>query len=459
LILSKGQIERIWNSFDVGKNNDGVLESLDMSEFLNKYPNINPSLKESLSREENVSSNGESQKNDIATNDETKSLESQHSIVIKEEEKLQRMLTKIQSQSSIASSIRSEIETLFTQELEAVIELWINVANNSINKIDNDEGSLFALERASSLLLQYEAEYVKGLRQSLDEDDDNAHFFPAVPHTISYQNIISAYQYILNKRERDISQSNLVRMQSQCSVLLKKMMKHILSQRTESLEESSSSVDEGHTNARAFEPRGKLALSTSYKHLISMYTSRLHLSSYTHGFQMATMARDLLQEMELYYHDFFTVPLPSKKNQEFLLSIHPTARIFNSVILSYTRISIKFQCPVSAKRALEIVTRMGKRYEAYMREAVELKDTKGAMLPNLTSYKAVLSAFASLDDVTIDTLEDINAMVNTMEKHGNVQFDTTMANLLKECWSKCSHPQKEHRIRDMHKKICRPEEE
>ncbi len=440
LILSKDQIQRVWNSFEV--END---IALDIAEFLEEYPNINPSLKDKLFREENVSANDGSENDGHAT-----LLENQNSIVIEAEEKLQRMLTKIKSQPSIPSSVRNKIQTLLTEELETVIELWIRVANNiddaSAGGCDKKDVSLQALERASALLLQYEAEYVKGLRKSLDAEDDN--FFPAVPHTICYQKIISGYHYRHTKRERIISQQDLLRMQSQCSILLKKMVKHILSRRTASRDEENSS-------SLVVEKRGNFVLNTSYKHLISMYTSRVHLSSYTHGIEMTTLARNLLQEMELHYHDFFTAPSPSEKNQKFLLSIYPTRRIFNSVIMSYSRIAIKFQCPASAQKALEIVNRMEKRYEAYTREAAGPKDAKGGVIsPNLTSYKAVLSAFANLDEISIDSLKDLNAMLNIMAKHSNVQFDETMSKLLKDCWSKCSHPQKENIVRDMFRKVC-----
>jgi hypothetical protein len=75
----------------------------------------------------------------------------------------------------------------------------------------------------------------------------------------------------------------------------------------------------------------------------------------------------LLQEMELYYHDFRTLPLPKEHIilQKFLVSIYPTNVSFSSVIEGLLRSAKTFNCMYSLHRAVDTLERMQKRYIAY----------------------------------------------------------------------------------------------
>ncbi len=472
LVLSEERIERIWKSFNVdsGVGND----KFNREEFFKEFPHV---IKQLLDTDQGTSRispprgtmNEISSQRSIETpkpphsttrNNMNNKLNEKHFQVVEdEEEKLKRMFSKVKAQGNIPSSTKNEIQTLLMKELETVLELWLSVANTFADKIhdndneNNEEVAILALDRAKTLLLKFEAEYVLELRKALEYDDESDLILTA-PHTINYQKIISAYYYIYTKKERSISQTSLVEMQSKCSSLLKKMIKHIISRRMQALEYAEETEEIQSNNDQIIEQRGHFGLNTSPKQLISMYTSRIHMTSYTDAIEMVTLASNLLQEMELYYHDFFTVPSVSKNNQKFLLTISPTRGDFNNVIHAYSRIAIKFHCSASAQKALEVVNRMIKRCEAYTRESDGLDKTMNAIVaPNLSSFKAVVGAFASQNELSMDDLETIEKLMNTMDKYENVQSDRSMDELVKQCSLKCVDDNKEKRFKRINESI------
>ena len=114
----------------------------------------------------------------------------------------------------------------------------------------------------------------------------------------------------------------------------------------------------------------------------------------------------------------------------------------------YARIATKFQCLASAKKTLEIVNRMNKRYEAYKRETDGSEMAKrGIVSPNLFSYKAILGAFSSLNEVSIEDLEKIEEILLTMKQYENLELDESMTELMRECLDKCNDNCKDSRVK------------
>ena len=438
LILSEDQIERLWNSFKVVDSDNN---KFDIGDFLKEYPHINTSLANKI---KDIKEN-HTPKDDGEMTSHMNAIDcSQNFIVVEEAEgKLLSMFSKVKSQETIASSTKKDIQLLLMEELETVIQLWISLANSG-GQMDNQEAAMFALDRAKALLLLFEAEYVKELRAALEYEDDSELILIA-PHTINYQRIISAYYNIYKKKERSIARNDLVQIQSHCSDLLTKMMKHIISRRMQALE-SRVDTENSQNKSLLIEKRGHFSLNATYKQLISMYTSKIHLVSYTEAVDMAISASNLHQEMELYYHDFFTVSSPSTENQKFLLSIHPTRQTFNGVIQVYARIATKFKCSASAKKALDVINRMNKRYQAYQREGGGPDTNKGIVSPNLSSFRAVIGAFASLEKTTTDDLELIEKTLNVMNQYDHIKIDDSISKLVEQCWFNCEDVNKKDRF-------------
>lgn len=451
LVLSIDQIKRIWKSNEC---NEIENNSFELREFLIDFPHVNPSLSEEIEQDlhtdddksiqdyskdlSRFKSNKKKRNSDI---DMSNFKFPDSNIAVQAEEKLYRMLSRVKSQDSIPSAMRSQIKVLLMEEFETVIDVWLSLAARSIKKSNNDDEdynskmeqeSLAALFRASKLLLDFEAEFIIELRKSVSYGEDTELYLGA-PHTINYQKIISAFYAVFNKKEETMALSNLESIQFQCSNLLKRMMKHIISRRMVALND-----DIGHNEQEDQQPlieqRGNFALSTSFKQLISMYTSRRNITTYAHAVEKVTMASTLLQEMELYFHDFYTIPSPSDQNQQFLLSINPPKRAFNSVIHFYSNIAIKNKCSSCAMKTIEILNRMNKRHLAYGKKYDEQDDSDNIIaLSNLSSLKAVFGAFASLDQIEPGALQDLNVLATNIKNDKRIKMDSTLMQLIGEC--------------------------
>jgi len=525
----------------------GTRESFNMEYFCSTYPHVNPSLKDSddaslvfleSSKNESKLNSSTKENKDIPSSYLSSTLTSvsasasaasasaassiyiHHPIAEEAEEKLNRMLTKIKSHQNLPSAMYEQIQNLLQEEVETVIDLWIRISNDDgdDDNFDNhcQEVAIAATDKACNLLLQYETQYMQGIiaMSHFDDDDDDddhnnnngrnntnesSNFYPSAPKSITYQKIISNYyehSIIDNNKQESLSQSHLDHVQAQCLKLIKKMMKDILSKRMYSLKSTSDDHNEEQSNTKSgqssdvadqypHEPTGYIPLNETYNQLIFMYTSTQHAaSSYTHVIEMTTMASKLLQEMELYYHDFITTSTTNLSSssssssstgrifgsidqQTFLISIYPMKSTFDSVIFAYARIASKFNCIASARKTSEIVTRMEKRYSAYVREADnvatakimyakedldvvdETKQTRrndsidtvihNIFLPDMETYMSVLGAFASLDTISGDDLEDVLRILNVVEDRADLKVEgCDIYGLVKICWKICN---------------------
>ena len=443
LVLGPEQIQSIWKSY--GSSGDVTNNTFDLKEVLLQYPHINPHLLKEIENNSEVRERDQNFDGGIETIQEdvepTKFEFPNTNVAVMAEDQLQRMLSKVKSQENIPSAMKCQIRDILMEELETVIDLWLSLVDGNIDILGKEnesfafkmeQESLAALFRASRLLLEFESKFIIELRTSV-EYDEHTELILSAPHTTNYQKIISKFHHVFRKREGSMTESRVEAIQSQCAKLLEKMMKHIISRRMDSLNDEIDQSNKHHQ----VEQRGQSVLSESFMQLISFYTCSDHNTSYTSAVEKATMASKLLKEMELYFHDFYTVPSPSEDNQQFLLSINPPNQIFNSVICFYSSITIKHKCGGCAMKSVEILNRMNKRYQAYVEKSDE-QNNLGILFaqPNLSSYKAVLQAFCSLNQIDQQSIQELEELVASINDDDNVNNDTSLLSLIEECRSK-----------------------
>lgn len=443
LVLGSEQIKSIWKSY--GSSGDAANNTFDLKEVLLQYPHINPHLLKEIENNSQMKETHQTCDGGIEFVQEdvepSKFEFPDTNVAVKAEDQLQRMLSKVKAQENIPSAMKSEIRDILMEEFETVIDLWLSIADENMDMVGKEtesfdfkmeQESLAALFRASRLVLEFESKFIIELRKSVEYEEETELILSA-PHTTNYQKIISTFYNVFRKRKGTMAESRVEAIQSQCAKLLEKMMKHIISRRMDSLNDEIDQSNEQHH----VEQRGQYTLSESFMQLISFYTRSDHDSNYTTAVEKATMASKLLKEMELYFHDFYTVPSPSRDNQQFLLSINPPNEIFNSVICFYSSIAIKQKCGSCAMKSVEILNRMNKRYQAYVEKSDEQNNSDILFAqPNLSSYKAVLEAFCSLKQIDQQPIQELEELMASANGDDNVRNDASLQILIEECRSK-----------------------
>jgi hypothetical protein len=154
------------------------------------------------------------------------------------------------------------------------------------------------------------------------------------------------------------------------------MMKVALTLRMQSLSQDEDGGEGYMTKTISWDP--DIALHDCYNTVLETHTSEQILNQplapsmsqkelHSIVTDISNHSCKLLQEMELYYHDFRTLPL-SKEHivlQKFLMSIYPTYFSFSCVIEGLLRAAKTFNCMYSLHRAVDTLERMQKRYIAY----------------------------------------------------------------------------------------------
>jgi hypothetical protein len=490
LVLSEDEIKNLWISFQMKYNNGETTvataattattttttattattapttttewEEFDLEQFHQKYPNIQIDFSQS----HNANNMNKKENAKVSTH--------HYSIAQEAEENLHRMYAKVKKahEGTIPSDVQIQLQQLLMKDLEMVFDIWLSIAVKNMQAIKPQKGddsddyissivkerqkiALFALDRATQLLFQFEAEYVLNLRKSVeyDDDDEGDGMLLAAPHTINYQKLIQKYKKFYNvffKSRKVMESETLMHIQSQSLALLKKMMKHIISRRMTVLDCPPEDKEDMIKQYDSYsEKRGEInILHSSYTQLIDLHTPKFNdftqPPSYIEYMTMVSTSSTLLQETELYFHDFFTISSPSEANQEFLLSINPTTRSFECVIQTYVNCAMQYKCLPSAQKALEIFIRMNKRHEAYTREAESSKTSSSSVqniaIPTGNLFKAVIATFASFNQIHKNDLEKIDELYKTINESVNVDVKTK--NLLKQCRLKCNNSSK-----------------
>ena len=439
LAISQEQIQGLWNLFDIQVSPEE--ESFDIKKFVAKYPHVNSSLTKKIvaaaANEDDTSTRGSSSSSlslDIPSDLDEHILIQYSPIAEEAENKLQRMLDKIDQHDSLPADIQAKIQSLLSQELDTVLELWLRISS----QCQTLQEAVAATDRATDLLLKFQGLHEKGVNL-------RSGFYPPPPSINNYQSIIHNYHELFFVNQSTFSLQDLKHFQSQSSKLIKGMTKRVLTTRMQSLQGPPVSVS------------NTIPLNDSYNHVISLYTNNNHdhnhtqnlpqqqqpLKSQTDATEMANASSKLLQQMELYYHDFHT--LPSKTNkplQTLLLSIHPTQSSFRQVIAAFVDIAAEFDCKYSIIRANDILDRMNKRFQAYEKESDS--DSGGTMnttttmmnhlvvKPDLELYLILLKGYASMNSLSssID-VERVAKVLESMEEDGDVIVSEEVRDLVK----------------------------
>lgn len=441
LIIKKEQIQRLWNLFDVNCLKDGVQvpEEFHLEEFMSKYPFI---LKTSLtgSSSTNAKARGASLPIIGGSMDTSSdlSIKDMHSFelnlgnghpkdlfnpVVQEAElKLQRMLAKIHSHEQhiqIPPDVQKKIRELITEELETVLDLWLRISNT--NDCQTLQQAIAATDRASDLLLYF---------QSLNEQSGMIMMNPPIR---CYQRILQNYSHLFTVNESTLCMEDLLKFQSSGRRIIQGMMKVALTLRMQAL----SSADEGRIQDRCMEISWEqnIALHDYYNMVLEMHTSEQILNQplatsmsqkelHSVITDIANHSCKLLQEMELYYHDFRTLPLLEEDVilQKFLVSIYPTHFSFSLVIDGLLRSAKAFQCMYSLHRAVDTLERMQKRYVAYDKNrelSSRSSHTGGCSIP--MDQDEIVQPGVELFDRVLMQCKDMKSELNTNRMESLIQ--------------------------------------
>jgi len=388
LHIKKDQVQRLWNLFDVNCTKDGgveVPEEFHVEDFMTKYPfilkkplatstgNVNTDLAYSSSLIGSISTPSDYNiMQDHRIKDRLSSLDLNsgdghhkdlfNPVVQEAELKLQRMLTKIyahENRLQLPLDVQKKIRELITEELETVLELWLRISNT--NDCQTLQHAMAATDRASDLLLYF---------QSLNEQGGMI----INPPLRCYQRILQNYAHLFTVNERTLCIEDLLKFQCGGRRIIQGMMKVALTLRMQALNQDQ----EGERNMIIISWDSDSSLNDCYNTVLAMHTSEQMINQplapsmsqkELHAIitDVANNSCKLLQEMELYYHDFRTLPLPKEHIifQKFLAGIYPTNYSFTSVIEGLLRSAKTFNCIYSLHRAVDTLERMQKRYIAY----------------------------------------------------------------------------------------------
>lgn len=405
LDLSQVQIQKLWNLF----GDQASQSSFDVRDFVSRFPNVNVSLTKEFTSNDDLSSS------------------SKYTPVAEEaEQKLEKMLEKIDQHDILPYEIQLKIQNLLRQELETVLDLWLSISETS--KFDSLQESIAPIDRAAELLLNFESLHEKGVK--LVAKNSNA-FYPPAPAIGSYQNVLNYYHHLFSSIEQHQSNFSVEmaqHFQNRSRKLIEGMMKQVWTiRKLEFLQDdfsTSSSVQVSST----------LPLRDSYNSAISMHTSpvlfnedtSLSISGLT---KMANASSQLLQEMESYYHDFHTMTKSNDNEhissdlQSLLLSIYPTRQSFQLVLKMFVRIASEANCKVSITRAARILERINKRYQAYTRttnSGSADQESDHMFKPDLELYVMVLEGYADVENLGEDEFKRVSKIINDMEEDTDI---------------------------------------
>lgn len=397
LSINQTQIERLWNLYDVN-NEDGSPQEFEVKKFASKYPNVSKSLSAKTSLDPHqpdisLSTDASSTSFDL----EEASEEKFNPIAQEAELKLQRMLSKIDNhdalQFKLPSDVQRRIRMLLTEELETVLDLWMKISHT--DECQTLQQAVTATDRAMDLLLQFQSLNERGIK--------------IAPPIHCYQAVLHNYFELFTINESTLGVNDLIHFQKRGRGLLKGMIKQVITARMQAV-------------------NGKEALTTlnnerplhdSYNAVISMLTSDqimkqpMKASSSKNEIQavatdMVNGSSKLLQEMELYYHDFHTnqLPIEHQSLQDFLVTIYPQKTSFQKTIGGFVRVSEEYGCMYSIQRAVDVLERCWKRYLAYEKNG---EDNMGQVFkPDVELYEIVLRAYKNMGgNMNLDKIENL----------------------------------------------------
>lgn len=394
LSISQTQIERLWNLYDVN-NEDGSPQEFEVKTFASKYPSL-LSAKTSLDPQQpDISLSTDASPNSFDL--EEASEEIFNPIAQEAELKLQRMLSKIDNhdalQFKLPSDVQRKIRLLLTEELETVLDLWLKISQT--DECQTLQQAVTATDRAMDLLLQFQSLNERGIK--------------IAPPIHCYQAVLHNYYELFTINETTLGVNDLIHFQKRGRGLLKGMIKQVITARINAL-----NGNEALTTLNNERP-----LHDSYNAVLSMHTSDqimkqpMKASSSKNEIQavatdMVNGSSKLLQEMELYYHDFHTNQLPTEHQslQDFLVSIHPQKESFQKTIGGFVRIAEEYRCMYSIQRAVDVLERCWKRYLAYEKNG---EDNMGQVFkPDVELYEMVLRAYKNMGgNMNLDKIENL----------------------------------------------------
>lgn len=439
LNISKEQIQRLWNLFDsvrVQKDGEEIPQEWNLEEFVSKYPYIfkggvskakhdgDGTLAASNSSIPNEYPKGDSKSMNVLNNHNNDMQLHQdmfHPVVQEAEIKLQRMLTKIhahhdgEDSAQIPPDVQNKIRELITEELETVLDLWLKTSQTK--ECQTLQKAIATIDRASELLFYF---------QSLNEKGGIIIY----PPIRCYQRVIDHYYDLFKVNESTLCLDDFFKFQSSGRKILRGMMKIVLTHRMHGMNQTDGSPLEPLSSwDRQIAP-----LHDSFNAVISMHSSPQVLNQpLTHTLtpkelqatvtDMNHASSKLLQEMELYYHDFQTLPLPQDDEslQRFLVSIHPTHASFSQVIGGLVRTAKHFGCIYSLHRAVDTLERMQKRYNAY--EKSEETNMDEIVKPDIPLFEMVLRQCKEMNsELNLNRIEN-------MIKAAGLETDRTLVEI------------------------------
>jgi hypothetical protein len=462
LEISQEQIQRLWNLFEYRTDDHDDINTssnkFDVQDFVSKYPNVNPTLAKKIREQQGVNEiDDPSFSLNMKNRDENVSNFKFSPVAEEAEQKLQRMLDKIDQHENLTPDIQIQVQNLLLQELETVLDLWLKISQSS--ECQTLQQAMAPVDRAAELLLKFQNLHEKGVK--LISKNPNA-FFPPAPAIRSYQSVIQGYHLLFSSVENDMNLSvrELEHVQGQSRNIIKGMMKQVITERMRSLDSESSDRIVS-SNSHLSNP---IPLHDSYNCAIKMYvdlpiqnmplkgTPTSACSPDTkHLTEMANTASQLLQEMELYYHDFHTMPIPVSTSasapttslQSFLTSIHPTRESFKLVIRAFVNIAEKTDCKYSIRRASDVIERMGKRYQAYVVKTKQEGDNahvsgpadgsgviEQVCRPDLELYAMIFQGYAIMGNLVQEDVEIVGKMLKTLEDDDSKIVTDDIRNLI-----------------------------
>ncbi len=439
LAISQEQIERLWNLFE-GQE----ASSFDAKDFVSKFPRVNSFLSKKMM---NVDTSVINEDSSTTFSLDLKEDPFKFSPIAEEaEEKLQRMLKKINKHDSMPPEIQTKIQNLLLQELETVLDLWLRISETA--ECQTLEEALAPIDRAAELLLKFQTLHEKGVK--LLSKNVTA-FYPPAPVVRSYQTILQEYHQLFLSAEQYQPQLSLIEIehfQSQCRMLIKGMMRQVLTmRRMQSLHDVTSTTDARSWNTSSNQLSNTEPLNNTYTNVISMHTIPIYETSIppSNMREMTNSASKLLQEMELYYHDFHTIPLDSSNYtttnttefpadlQALLISIHPTQEPFELVIGAFLKIASDTHCKYSITRASDVLERMDKRYQAYVSNDSDNAHvcTGQVFKPDLELYMSVIGGYTGMDNLTPNDAERMTNLLKRIEEDVDIVVTDELRNMVK----------------------------
>jgi len=385
MFLSREQVERIWNIFydtaDDRTKHEGKVHEFDIQRFAAKYPHVSPELNQIAHDKQNI--------------DDIKSPPLHSPLAEEAELKLQRMMNKVQQHSSQTNQtddmeISFQILSLLSQELDAVVDLWIRISNS--NTCQTLQQAIDATDRASYLLFKFQNMKSLSVIQ-----------FP--PFSIkTIQCAIQQYHHLYSVNISTLSSNQIKHVQHKCLDLLKCMTKQVLRIRM-SNGNRPHDVDGDHFLSKMVD--GALPLNQSYRMVIFILTDVHNHARFSQDEknESVKLASKLIKEMELYTHEMimndFDVDSKDMHSNEFFRSIYPSHDCFQMVIEAYAKLGAQYRDLDSVRRANEIIDRMLRRYAAYCRESeVDTASMDHILeyvaIPNMAMYESILKSYSDV---------------------------------------------------------------